>query len=234
MTRARWAALFVALLGIGVAGLWVSGAARQPPAQRPALLLLTSLPLVFGEDFSLNGGSPVLKSLQANYHVLPISVASRDELAKGRLLLMAQPPAQTAENLIALDEWVRRGGCLILFADPLLEWPSKRPLGDVLRPPPMFADTGLLAHWGLRLDSPDERGRATRSLAGHKIETVSPGVLYGGCEISADRLVADCRIGKGRAVIVADADLLSAELLGSAAPTNLAAVTQELALLANQ
>ena len=62
---------------------------------------------------------------------------------------MAQPLAQPAEDLVALDDWVRGGGRVLLLADPMLEWPSKRPLGDPLRPPPMFMDTGLLAHWGL-------------------------------------------------------------------------------------
>ena len=140
----------------------------RPPAERPPLLLLTSLQLVFGEQFSLQGGgSPALKRLQGRYRVLPISVTSPAELAKGRLLLMAQPLAQTAENLVALDDWVRGGGRVVILADPLLEWPSKRPLGDPLRPPPMFADTGLLGHWGLRLDAPDERGAAVRTLAGY-------------------------------------------------------------------
>ena len=78
---------------------------------------------------------------------------------------MAHPLAQTAENLVALDAWVRGGGRVLLLADPMLEWPSKRPLGDPLRPPPMFMDTGLLAHWGLRLDAPDERGPSDASSA---------------------------------------------------------------------
>ena len=85
--------------------------------------------------------------------MVPISVTDGAELAKGRLLLMAHPLAQTAENLVALDAWVRRGGRVLLLADPMLEWPSKRPLGDPLRPPPMFADTGLLAPLG-----PEARG----------------------------------------------------------------------------
>ena len=34
---------------------------------------------------------------------------------------MAQPLAQTAENLVTLDTWVRRGGRVLLLADPLLE-----------------------------------------------------------------------------------------------------------------
>ena len=145
---------------------------------------------------------------------------------------MAHPPSQTAENLVAFDQWVRNGGRVLLLADPMLEWPSKRPLGDPLRPAPMFMDTGLLAHWSLRLDAPAERGPQLRKLAGREILTVSPGSLSGKCAISADRLVADCDIGRGHATIVADADLLCAGELGSGASENLDAVLDQLALLA--
>jgi hypothetical protein len=204
----------------------------RPQNQRPTLLLLTSLPLVFGEDFSLRqNGSPALSALETRYRVEPISVTDPTELAKGRLLLMAHPLAQPAEDLVALDTWVRKGGRLLLLADPMLEWPSRRALGDPLRPPPMFTDTGLLMHWGLRLDAPDERGPRTQKLGGYGVKTVSPGELFGGCRIAPDRLVAQCRIGKGRATVVADADLLDADRLGPGASHNLDGVLEELAEL---
>jgi len=204
----------------------------RPVAQRPTLLLLTSLPLIFNESFSLQGGgSAALERLQSRYHVVPISVTSPGELAKGKLLLMAQPLAQTAENLVAFDDWVRRGGRVMLLADPMLEWPSERPLGDPLRPPPMFADTGLLGHWGLRLDAPDPLGRERRKLAGFDILTVSPGRLSGGCRIGADRLVGNCRIGKGEAIVVADADFIDNQELGRGAAHNLDGLVAELAKL---
>ena len=193
------------------------------------MLLLTGLPLLFNEDFSLSGaGSPALKRLRSRYRVVPISVSSAPELAKGRLLMMAQPQAQTAENLVALDAWVRGGGRVLLFADPMLEWPSKRPLGDLTRPSPMFADTGLLQHWGLRLDAPDRRGAAERQLGPYKVTTLSPGALHGPCAMPDDALIADCRVGKGRATIVADADLLN---VGDPADPNLDAMLGELAKL---
>ena len=204
----------------------------KPPAARHTLLLLTSLPLVFGEGFDLSSaGSPALKALQTRYRVAPISVSSPGELAHGRLLLMAHPRAQPAEDLVALDAWVRAGGRVLLLADPMLEWPSQRPLGDPTALPPMFMDTGLLGHWGLRLDAPDRRGPVLRSLAGYRILTPSPGRLSGKCSISADALVADCQVGRGRAVVVADADFLDAGKLGPEARNNLDALLRELALL---
>jgi hypothetical protein len=202
----------------------------RPSKERPTLLLLTSLPLVFSEDFSIEqAGSPALTALNKRYKVVPISVTDPPELAKGRLLLMAHPLAQPAEDLVALDEWVRGGGRVLLLADPMLEWPSKRPLGDPLRPPPMFMDTGLLVHWGLRLAGPAKPGEVTGKLGGFDVLTVSPGQLSGGCEINRDGLVAHCGIGKGHATVVADADLLDAGRLGPAARPNLDGLLQELA-----
>lgn len=240
MTSARSRALVpiaAVLIAAAAVALAVSNRPLRPlpfrdPAHRPALLLLTSLPLVFGEQFSLqDGGSPALKALETRYRVVPISVTDERDLARGRLLLMAHPLAQPAEDLVALDDWVRSGGHVLLLADPMLEWPSERPLGDPLRPPPMFMDTGLLGHWGLRLDAPDKRGPAPRSLGGFAVATASPGLLYGRCDISRDRLVAHCRIGRGEATIVADADLLDVNHLGRAAEHNLDGLLAELARL---
>lgn len=231
MKRARLGAALLLVLVLAAAAF--AFRSRDPQKSvgdaKPPLLVLTSLPLIFGEDFSLDGGSPALKALQSRYRVLPISVTSGRELSRGRLLLMAHPQAQTAENLVALDQWVRSGGRVLLLADPMLEWPSKRPLGDPLRPAPMFMDTGLLQHWGIRLNRPAERGLQFRKLGGYDVLTVSPGALSGKCAVSADRLIARCDIGKGRAEVVADADLLDTNELGSGASHNLDAVLEELA-----
>jgi hypothetical protein len=195
-------------------------------------MLLTSLPLMFGEDFSLKAsGSPALTILETRYRVLPISTAAPTELAKARLLLMAHASAQTPENLVALDHWVRSGGRVLLLADPMVEWPSTRPLGDPLRPSPMFPDTGLLQHWGLRLDAPNQPGPTVRKVDGVDVLTDSPGALLGKCQIEAEGLVADCRIEKGRAIIIADADFLDVARLGEGAKHNLDVLLKELAKL---
>ena len=208
----------VLLLAAGALALKASLRTPQLPSRpKPTLLLLTSLPLVFSEEFSLDaGGSPALEALAKRYKVAPISATSPADLARGRLLLMAQPLAQTAENLVVLDEWVRSGGRVLLLADPRLEWPSKRPLGDPLRPPAMFMDTGLLGHWGLRLDAPDELGPVRLGGGHNPVVYVSPGRLAArnpDCELSRAGIVADCKIGSGRAVVVADADFINADLV---------------------
>jgi hypothetical protein len=185
----------------------------RPDSARPKLMLLTSLPLVFGEQFGLqNGGSKALQVIESRYTVVPIGSTNRSELGHAKLLLMAQPSAQTAEDLVELDRWVRAGGRLLLLADPMLVWPSVRPLGDKLRPPLSFADTGLLQHWGLRLDAPDQSGPVERKLGGNTIVAGSPGKLVSTrCPIENGGFVARCKVGKGRVTIVADADFLNVE-----------------------
>ena len=221
---------------IAAAGLAYVAERQQPPpataAAKPKLMLLTTLPLVFGEQFGLEGGgSPALKALETRYTVNPVGVADAATLKHGKLLLMAHPQAQPAEALVDLDRWVRQGGRLLLLADPLLEWPSERPLGDTLRPPTAFADTGLLKHWGLRLDAPDERGPMSRQLGGFEVLTNSPGALAGGCAITRDRLVARCRIDQGAATIIADADFLNVADLDGPTDKNLDAILVELKAL---
>lgn len=187
-------------------------------AERPKLHLLTSLPLLFGEQFGLDQDRPaVVAALEARYQLAAIDVAS--QLPSGATLLAIQPRALPAEELVKLDQWVRSGGRLVLLADPMLEWPSERPLGDPLRAPIMFGDTGLLQHWGLRLDAPDERGPVKARLGQRDIAFASPGRIVktgGGCAVSEPAILATCRIGNGHAVLVADADWLNDALLAAA------------------
>jgi len=220
--RRRWiAAAGGALLVAGAAALGLAVNDRpaalpeRPAAERPELLLLTSLPIVFAEEFSLEGsGSPALAALHSRYTVEPVSITDARTLDGHRLLLMAQPNAQPAEMLVELDRWVRTGGRILLLADPALEWPSERPLGDVSRPPPAFPDTGLLGHWGLRLEAPDEAGPKAFEMNEREIRTVSPGVLVAtgkGCAVERNALIARCRIGRGAATVIADADFINVE-----------------------
>jgi hypothetical protein len=210
--------------------------ARSDPAaqEKPPLALLTALPIVFGEGFSLDSPAhPVLTALSARYGVRPID--GPEQLPEGGLLLAAQPRALTSQRLVALDAWVRRGGRVLLLADPRLNWPSERPLGDMFRPPYSFDDTGLLEHWGLRLSFSEAPGEM-RKLGGRSISGTSPGMLQtrtGDCTISDAGLRADCRLGRGRAVVIADADWLDPRqwLESTAGPVQMAALTEQLKLL---
>lgn len=123
-------------------------------------------------------------------------------------LVIAQPrPLEPAEN-VALDSWVRGGGYLLLFADPLLTNESRFALGDPRRPADTVLLGPILAHWGLAL-------REGRESTGTPFPVEAPGELTplpGGprdCRIEQAGLIAACHIGKGFVLIVADAALLA-------------------------
>lgn len=174
---------------------------RAAPAapERPTLLLLTSLPVLFGDGFSLETpDNPLRSALAADFTLQPIPVADAANLEGQRLLLMAQPRAQTAEALVDLDRWVRGGGHLLLLADPLLEWPGDQPPGAATAPMVAFADTGLLGHWGLTLYRPPN-GSSIGSFDAAK---------GSGCRLEEEAIVAHCTIGKGKVTVIADADFV--------------------------
>ncbi len=229
----RWARCTAIALSLAVAVVGCGKATAPKPAKntadKPTLLLLTSLPITFGEGFSIaDAGSPLLTAIEKKYTVVPIDVSDPASLARGGVMLAAQPRAQTAQNLVALDHWVRAGGRMVLLADPLLERHSDLPLGDPARAMPMFADTGLLDHWGLRLDAPDKRGPVSHDGVSYN----SPGHLVatgGDCIVAWNEISADCRLGKGRAIVVADADFLDGAMPGEPSAAGVAYLTGELA-----
>jgi len=235
--KQRWRAVAAAIGVLLIAGAIIVALAVEGPrpgfppraeADRPKLLLLTSLPILFPDRVTLDSKpEPALAALRSRYTLVPISVTDPKSLYNQRLLLMAQPQAQPAEDLVALDAWVRGGGKVLLLADPALEWPSDRPLGSALRPPVAFPDTGLLAHWGLRLDAPGGLGQKTVETGQSKIETASPGTLVPtGENCSVDNgFVAHCLIEKGEVTVIADADFLN---VSDPASTNLTLLLREL------
>ena len=191
--------------------------AAPAEATNPTIYVLTSLPLVFNEGFALGPAKGEAAAfLRERYTLKPIDLPS--QLPPGTVLLAAQPRALPAEELVALDKWVRDGGKLLLLADPMLKWSSKRPIGDPLRPPLQYADTGLLLHWGLRLDVPDripsdEFGlRRSIDVGEYSVSAHEPGefklVGQGTCRSEAGGFLARCSVGKGHATIIADADIL--------------------------
>lgn len=209
--------------------------AKAPGQSRPELFLLTPLPLVWSEQFGLDQpGSPALKALEQQFRVSPVDLPST--VPEGGLMLAAQPRALPAEELVRLDKWVRRGGRLVLLADPMLEWPSDLPVGHPGRAPIAYPDTGLLRHWGLRLEAPDERGPRQLALGGQQVLTASPGNLVKlgrPCAVDDNGLLARCRLGRGQATVIADADFLNLGPGGLDGPSdqNLPALVSQVSLL---
>lgn len=213
--------LLVAALLLALSVIFASNAKDDRP--KSALTLMTTLPLQWSEggveaDLAQDAEPhPALERLRRHYEVLPIDDLNAWKPKPGEMLFLAQPRAFRPSELVTLDAWVRDGGRVLIMADPALQWGSLYPLGDKRRPLFTSLLSPLFTHWGIELVLPlaDDPPAALRKVGSFQIRTVTPGEWLpkpqkttGECAIMAQALLADCRIGKGRAVLVADADLL--------------------------
>ncbi len=142
-----------------------------------------------------------------------LSDGAADPLSGVALLIMAQPRPLSPEENVALDDWVRRGGRVLLFADPMLTAHSAFPPGDKRRPQDTVLLSPILARWGLRLEFDEDQPlgeRPVESSAG-QLPVNLPGRLVATadeCRVDGHGLVARCAVGEGAAMVVADAALL--------------------------
>lgn len=193
-------------------------APREASGPNPPLLLMTSLPIVWGTGGAFDPNSRPAESyraLEREFQVVPIDSIEPATLRGHRLMLLAQPRLLAPEELVALDDWVRAGGRVLVLTDPDLVAAREFPFGDTRRPPETGLLGPLLDHWGLRLEPGNRfhdlhyfpaRGRQQRLLIEH------PGrfaVTGNSCRIAGRPFLASCRIGGGEALVVADADLLT-------------------------
>ena len=199
----------------------VTGGGGEAAGAKRDLMLMSALPLVWGEKGPFDPGSKpaaAYEALSHEFRIRPLDVLDEKNLDSGRLLLLAQPRALAPEELVALDAWVRRGGRALILTDPRLAWPSELPLGDIRRPPPIGLLDPLLTHWGLRLEPGPERTVVRQlGLGGvpRRLVMAAPGSFVAGggdCRVDAIREIARCRIGAGRAMLLADADMMHDDL----------------------
>lgn len=200
----------------------------QGPTQeaKPSLGLMTTLPLQWSEgDLSASidtkaAPEPAFARLAENYRVIPIDDLKQLASEKPALLLLAQSRAMAPAELVVLDNWIRGGGKALILADPALQWESTYPIGDIRRPLFTSLLSPLFTHWGIELVLPIAEGQkiVVRQIGDMPVRTATPGewLLRNGdagstCVIGAVRMLADCKIGKGRALLVADADLMDAQ-----------------------
>ncbi len=210
--------VLLALAAIVAASLFFAGFRGKVEERR--IGLFTSLPILWNEAAELKGllDPPVAPHwartvLQSNRKVVALDTLL--ELQRVDLLVAAQPRPLLPEENVALDDWVRKGGHVLLFADPMLTRESAFALGDRRRPQDVALLSPILARWGLQLRFDDAQALGERESPGEGLPVNLPGTLApiaGGhdasCVIGEAQLVARCQIGKGRAIIVADAALL--------------------------
>ncbi|RIV83182.1 ABC transporter [Aurantiacibacter xanthus] len=197
-------------------------AAEEREAALPQLALMGTVPIYWGESATFDellAGEAELHwartSLELDYRLVPLDYLSPEALAGQQFLLLAQPRGLTADENVALDNWVRAGGRLLLFADPQMTGESRFALGDRRRPQDTALLSPILAHWGLelRFDPAQDANWQMREFAGSPVPTRLSGTFATlgdapTCTLSAADLVAQCSLGGGFALILADAALL--------------------------
>lgn len=212
-----WIAAAVLAAALLIASMKWSGAA---PARSGETRLFTTLPILWSESADIGGlvrgeGAThwARDTLATQGRITPLD--SLGAIAGDAPLLMAQPRPLSPEENVALDRWVRHGGRVLLFADPMLTAPSSYPLGDRRRPQDVVLISPLLQHWGVRLEFDDRQTFGERQVAalGAVLPVNLPGRLVtipavdSDCSVLAQGLVVDCRIGAGRVLVIADAAL---------------------------
>lgn len=208
-----------------LAGLaWFTSVSRATPGS--PIGLFTTLPILWDEaadvaEIIRQPAEPhwARSALATHGRIVPLDTlagpAGHAPLAPLKRLVIAQPrPLAPSEN-VALDDWVRHGGRLLLFADPALTEESRFAVGDPRRPEAVVLLSPILRRWGLELQFDDRQpfGERTIEVAGAAIPVNLPGrfvlVQQGGsCRVEDEGLLADCRIGRGKVVALADAALL--------------------------
>lgn len=219
MLPARTRLLVALLLPFAAALGWA--VLSYPAAPQRPVGLFTSLPILWGEGEGLGdlirNDQPqhwVRGALEKLGPVKPLDTLEQLGPDLKRLVVAQPRPLSPAEN-VALDNWVRRGGQLLLLADPMLTEPSVHAVGDPRRPQNVVLLSPILTRWGLELTFNEAQPGGVRT-----VPTGGPAIpvdLAGAwrttnprCELEAEGLVAVCQVGQGRVLALADAEVMAA------------------------
>ncbi|MFN4019564.1 MAG: DUF4350 domain-containing protein [Erythrobacter sp.] len=203
------------------------------PHERPALGLMTSLPLYWPEEASLAdiaAGRAVppwpRRWIETRYRITPLDTLAplpalspdapdTDPLAGITRLAVIQPRGLSPADNVALDEWVRGGGRLLMALDPMLTGEYAAPLGDPRRPVDSALIPPVVARWGMAVSFdaaqapvvtqvPLGEGTLPLALAG-RIAITDPQAAR--CVVQGEGAIARCTLGRGRVTLIADAAL---------------------------
>jgi hypothetical protein len=223
------------LLATATALLAVPAAAQDTPL--PELGLMGTIPLYWGEADDIAGllgnAEPhwARGQLERAYRLRPLDTLAADQLAGLGFLLLAQPRALSAEENVALDAWVRAGGHLLLFADPMLTGYTRFAIGDRRRPQDVILLSPLLRHWGLELEFDDSIPAEPELVegGGAAIPVNLPGRFAPTetCRLDAASILARCALGMGNVLVLADAALLDLHSPHASASAGLDWLTRE-------
>lgn len=214
---------------------------------------MTSLPLYWPEgaemaDLAAGRGEVPWqrRAMEARYRIAtldtlsPIPALSPDGLEVDPLadldrLAVIQPRGLSPADNVALDEWVRAGGRLLLVLDPALTGEYESPLGDPRRPIDSALIPAVVARWGLAVsfDENQELAVSEQSIGDAELPLALSGRIaisdpvVADCNVKANGAAAICGVGAGRVTLIADAAVFEHPELAGADGTRLLAVLGE-------
>ncbi len=241
--RLRAAALAVAAAGLamlsacdgGVSPSASSGDPNGGSAAQAKLGLMSSLPLIWplGADVDAIAAGRAetpwqSAALGGDYTLVPLDTLSpipalspdgpdTDPLQGLSRLAVIQPRGLSPSDNVALDQWVRAGGRLLLVLDPMLTGDYDLPLGDPRRPVDSALIPPVVGRWGMKISfgvhETEEAYYGTDIMpGGTKLPLAYPGRIdllpgAGKACVRHAATIAICRVGKGRVTMIADAAL---------------------------
>jgi hypothetical protein len=190
--------------------------------------LFTTLPILWTESDDigemLRGDAPAhwaRGALEARGKIVPLDQlggSGAGSLADLERVVIAQPRPLSPQENVALDEWVKGGGRLLLLADPMLTAESAFSVGDRRRPQDVVLLSPILARWGLELgfDETQALGETRPKVMDVAVPVNLPGRFAvsganGACRIWGEGVAVTCVIGKGRVLALADAAVLDSD-----------------------
>jgi hypothetical protein len=209
-------------MSLGLVG-WLS--LHKPQPQTTVIGLFTSLPILWSEapdladELSPDKSPHWAKAVIAQHgQIVPLDMLTAApgprSLAGLKRLIIAQPRVLSPAENVALDDWVRGGGQLLLLVDPAYTEDSPYALGDPRRPQTAAMLSPILARWGLELQFDADQPIEEKDLdvMGVAVPTALPGTFathgQANCRLWGEGLAVTCAIGKGRVFALADAALL--------------------------
>ncbi len=122
--------------------------------ERPVVGLLSGLPLTGGFDMQTRQPSApwmVLEEVRQQFHVESLKADIDQIPATVSILMLVHPKELPEQTLYAVDQFVLKGGKLLVFVDPFSEADQSMPLGPE-DPPEKASDLEpLFKSWGLRM-----------------------------------------------------------------------------------
>ncbi|MGE4306049.1 MAG: DUF4350 domain-containing protein [Novosphingobium sp.] len=231
--------LLACLAPVLLAACAQGGASQADKGDAYTLGLYTSLPIAWNESADIGSllasDGPVhwaLTVLKSHGEFVPLDTLAASDgtlpLPQDATLVIAQPRPLSPQENVALDDWVRKGGHVLLLADPMLTAESAFAPGDPRRPQDIAMLSPILARWGLELefDEAQEAGEHAVSVdgvalpvnlsgrfrllgkSGEGTASGKGGDAVATCSLEAEGLLADCQSGQGRVIAVADAAFL--------------------------